>query len=163
MKETLEHIMDTLAHKKYVLEACSSLIKYLYNNDRENDAIALARRCSFHDNSKFLDEEMYSFTTLPPEKETMKNPKKPITKEIENVISIHWKNNPHHPEYYNSYKDMSEIDVMEMVCDWYARSLQYQTNFLEFVETRQQTRFQFDEDFYDKVYRYCEIIAKNEL
>ena len=30
MKETLEHIMDTLAHKRYVLEACSNLIKYLY-------------------------------------------------------------------------------------------------------------------------------------
>jgi hypothetical protein len=51
---------------------------------------------------------------------------------------------------------------MEMVCDWYSRSMQYQTNFKEFVITRQENRFQFDEDFFAQVWKYCEIIDKGD-
>ena len=53
---------------------------------------------------------------------------------------------------------MNELDIIEMVCDWYARSMQYKTDFLSFVVSRQESRFHFPNEMFDKIYRYCEII-----
>lgn len=158
MDNTYEHIMDTLTHKQYVLVACSNLIKYLIENNRQDDAIQLAIRCGNHDNSKLSDEELYLFAKLPLKRDTLKDPNKKLNDNVLNVTKIHWKNNSHHPEHFNDYHQMSEIDIMEMVCDWYARSLEYGTNLLNFVETRQENRFHFDKNFYDKVAFYCKIV-----
>lgn len=164
MVNSYEHIMDTLIHKQYVIHGCIKLIKYLYKNGKQDLALELAKKCSIHDNSKLETPEFELFSGLPLEKESMKNPNQGIDKEVEDVISVHWKNNTHHPEHYSSYKEMSEIDIMEMVCDWYARSLQYHTDFLQFVKTRQENRFHFDKEFFDKIYHYCLIISdKNYL
>ena len=32
--------------------------------------------------------------------------------------------------YFENIEDMNELDIIEMVCDWYARSMQYKTDFL---------------------------------
>lgn len=37
------------------------------------------------------------------------------------LIETHWKNNRHHPEYFKDISNMEELDIIEMVCDWYAR------------------------------------------
>lgn len=158
-----EHIMDTLKHKQCVLQACSKLIKYLYDTNQQNVALELAKRCSVHDNSKFEYPEFDLFSQLCSNKDTLKDPTKQIDHDIENVIKIHWMNNSHHPEYYKSYKSMSQLDVLEMVCDWYARSIQYNTDFLEFVNVRQKNRFHFDDEFFKKVYEYCEVLAQDDI
>ena len=48
---------------------------------------------------------------------------------------------------------MKEIDIIEMVCDWHARSVQYGTNLMEFVTVRQENRFKFPQEMYEKIYR----------
>jgi hypothetical protein len=57
---------------------------------------------------------------------------------------------------------MEELDVIEMVCDWYARSLQLGTNFMEFVETRQNNRFHFPDYMYSNILKYCNILLESE-
>lgn len=38
-------------------------------------------------------------------------------------LSIHYKNNRHHPEHFeNGIKEMNLIDLLEMICDWKAAS-----------------------------------------
>lgn len=155
-----EHISDTLLHKQLVILAGTKLINYLYDNGRDEDALELAKRCSDHDNSKFEDEEMQSFLQLPKEGETMRNANATMPESVQNFIKLHWQNNRHHPEFFDDYHEMEELDVMEMVCDWYARSLQFKTNFKEFVKTRQANRFHFDKRFFDVVWKYCEIIDR---
>ena len=157
-----EHIKDTLLHKKYVLEAGLKLIEYLFEEGRNEDAIALAHRCANHDESKLGPEEMQEFLQLPKEGLNMKFADMPLSENISNLIKIHWNNNRQHPEHFDDYHEMTEIDVMEMVCDWYARSQQYQTNFKEFVQTRQKMRFKFDKEFFDVVWYYCNLIDKGE-
>lgn len=157
-----EHIKDTLVHKKYVLEAGQILIDYLFEQNRNDDAIALAYRCARHDESKLGNEEMQEFLKLPKEGLNMKFADMPLADNISNLIRVHWANNRHHPEFFHDYHNMSEMDIMEMVCDWYARSLQYGTNFKEFVQTRQKMRFKFDKDFFETVWKYCLIIDKGE-
>lgn len=153
-----EHISDTLLHKQLVIKAGMNLIQYLYENGRNEDALQLARRCARHDNSKFESEEMKGFLRLPKEGETMKNANATMPETVQKFIKMHWKHNRHHPEFFTDYHEMEELDIMEMVCDWYARSLQFGTNFKEFVKTRQANRFHFDEDFFNVVWKYCEII-----
>ena len=157
-----EHITDTLEHKQFVMMAGMKLIKYLTNNGRDEDALQLARRCARHDNSKFESDEMHGFLQLPKEGENMKNANAPLSESVQNFIKMHWKHNRHHPEFFNDYHEMEELDIMEMVCDWYARSLQFKTNFKEFVTTRQAIRFHFDEEFFNVVWKYCEIIDSEE-
>ena len=93
--------------------------------------------------------------------ECFKNAKYKLSKEERDIIRLHWKNNRHHPEHFNDINQMSDLDIWEMVCDWYARSLQYGTNFLEFVSTRQKNRFDFPEQQFEKIYKYC--ITVNEI
>ena len=53
---------------------------------------------------------------------------------------------------------MSRLDVMEMCCDWHARSVQYETNFLDFVKKRQKDRFHFPIWMFEEIWHYCEIL-----
>ena len=153
-----EHISDTLLHKQFVITAGMKLIQYLHDNERDKDALQLARRCARHDNSKFESEEMHGFLQLPKEGENMKNANAAMPESVQNFVKMHWKHNRHHPEFFADYHEMEELDIMEMVCDWYARSLQFGTNFKDFIKTRQANRFKFDEDFFAVVWKYCEII-----
>lgn len=153
-----EHIADTLLHKQFVLQSGGMLVEYLFDNDRTDDAIKLAKRCANHDDSKFESDEMQEFLQLPYEGENMKEADKELPTTVKTLIAKHWKHNRHHPEFFDDYHQMNEIDIMEMVCDWYARSLQYHTDFKEFVQTRQAIRFHFDEEFFATVWKYCEII-----
>lgn len=156
-----EHIKDTILHKKFMLECGLILIDYLYKNNRSEEALELAKRCARHDNSKFEGEEIAQFIKLDKSRTSMIDSEINLSEDVKRIIAVHWKNNKHHPEHFKSYKDMTEIDIMEMVCDWYARSQQFKTDFLSFVKTRQEKRFCFDEEFFEKVYNYCTIIHEN--
>lgn len=158
-----EHIRDTLIHKKYVLEASLRIINYLYSVERDEDALQLARKCARHDDSKLESDEMKEFLQLPSESVNMKKADAPLTSAVSSLIEKHWKHNRHHPEFFDDYHEMTELDIMEMVCDWYARSQQFQTDFRTFVLKRQEIRFKFDEDFFAQVWFYCDIIDKGEI
>ena len=53
---------------------------------------------------------------------------------------------------------MSDLDLMEMACDCFARSLQYNTDFLDFINKRQENRFKFPKEVFYKYYNFCEIL-----
>lgn len=154
-----EHIMDTIVHKKYVLEACAKLLKKLFDEDRYDEAYALSRRCLSHDDSKLEAVELNKFIELDNSRKGMVNAEVEMTEHEKEIISTHWSHNRHHPEYFKDYHEMNEIDIMEMCCDWYARSLQFGTDFLSFVKSRQKQRFKFDDEFYQRVMQYCNFLA----
>jgi hypothetical protein len=136
------------------------MIDYLYRCDRYDDALKLARRCSVHDHSKFEMDEVAMFIKMLDESDG-NNPNGILTDEQKKLIEMHWKRNRHHPEFFTSYTKMDDIDILEMVCDWYARSLQFGNNFTEYVENVPQKRFGFDEEFFTKVKQYCDVLSAN--
>ena len=95
---------------------------------------------------------------MPIEEHHDKKPNGRLTAEQRTLIEMHWKRNRHHPEFFSDYHKMSEIDILEMVCDWYARSLQFETNFMQFVHDIPRDRFEFDDEFFARVYQYCLIL-----
>ena len=148
------HIHDTLTHKHFFIQSTMKMIEYLYAQDRYDDALELAKRCSMHDHSKLEMDEVQHFIQLPIESK----PNGRLTEEQRQLIEMHWKRNRHHPEFFSDYHKMSEIDILEMVCDWYARSLQFETDFMEFVNEIPRERFGFDDEFFDKVLQYSLIL-----
>lgn len=153
-----KHIEDTITHKQFFMKSCMMMINYLYENKRYEDAIEMAKRGSMHDNSKFEIDEIQHFIQMPICKYKTKLPNGILTDEQKQLIEMHWKRNRHHPEFFVNYHHMSEIDIMEMVCDWHARSMQYETDFMEFVFTIPQQRFGFDDNFFGRVLLYCEVL-----
>lgn len=150
----MEHILDTISHKKYILQVGEVVVKNLIKTNREELAFELGKRLISHDNSKISDEEINNFIKIE-KRGDMKNPDIVIDEELKKNIEIHWKNNRHHPEHFSDYHNMTEVDIWEMCCDWFSRSLQNNTDFLPFVEKRQKNRFQFDESFYKRIYECC--------
>jgi len=155
-----EYTDECLTHKMYVLQSAMILSDYLIDNGNIPLALDLIKRCSVHDNSKFESLEMKSLMSIG-DKTDLKDPNIMLTEDKCDAIRIHWQNNPHHPEYHHTIYGMSDLDLMEMACDCYARSMQYGTNFLDFITTRQENRFQFPEEIFSKYYQFCCILDTN--
>lgn len=154
-----QHVNDTLLHKQLLINSCLKMANYLFEHEREEEGLELAKRCSMHDHSKLSKKEIENFIQLPVESHVNK-PHGILTPEQRKLIEDHWASNRHHPEFFTHYSEMSEMDIIEMCCDWHARSKQFNTDFLEYVNTRQKQRFNFDDDFFNRVLFYCEILAK---
>ena len=156
-------IKDFILHKKYVLESGSILIDYLLKNNEEDLAFNLLKNLSKHDDSKLNEDEFKKLCEIPYNTNSFTNSKEKMDEKLKKCIELHWKNNRHHPEYWDNVLNMSELDIMEMCCDWHARSKQYNTDFLEFVKTRQNTRFHFPKKIFDKIWNYCLILENKTL
>ena len=151
-------IEDFIEHKKCILESASILIEYLLKNGKDDLAFELLKRISIHDNSKLEDDEFSLFCKIPLKKDSFTTSTCDIDESLKNSIELHWKNNRHHPEHFKNVNDMNEVDILEMCCDWHARSIQYHTDFLSFVKIRQENRFHFPKDMFDKIWKYCLIL-----
>lgn len=159
-EEMLSQIKDTILHKKLILDSCLLLSEYFFSIGNDEIALNLLKRASTHDISKFQKKELMSLASIPKNAKAFKNPNTEMSEEERKHIELHWKNNAHHPEHYEDYNDMTEIDMLEMICDWHARSIQFDTNFLEFVTTRQENRFHFNKEQFDYIYKYCVVLNK---
>lgn len=154
-------IQDTFAHKHYIQKAANKMISYLNEVGAETHAKLLAERIKSHDDSKFkCEDELHALARIINDKSTLKDATKALSTIKKDAIKLHWKHNSHHPEHYKNPIDMSKLDILEMVCDWYSRSLQYHTDFLEYVKVQQETRFKFPEWMFNEIYFFCTVIAR---
>lgn len=152
---------DNILHKKIVLDNCLILGKYLIKEGKINLGISLFKRGSEHDNSKFDTEEFTRLSKILKSKKCFIDAKTQLSKEERKAIQYHWEHNRHHPEFHvEPSDDMSELDILEMVCDWYARSKQYGTEFIPFVMERQENRFKFSEDKFKQIIAYCSLLER---
>ena len=152
---------DTVIHKKIVLDNCNLMANYFFDTGETEKAIQILKRGVDHDNSKYNYIEFKKLASILNTRKCFTNATEQLTEVEMEAIRYHWSHNKHHPEYYYDKEDnMSELDIIEMVCDWFARSLQYNTEFIAFIKERQKNRFKFDEATFNTVLRYCELILK---
>lgn len=161
-EKILEHMCETMLHKSFVIKACLKMSKHLIDEGKEDLAFLLLKRANIHDNSKLVGPELELLSSLYGNQESFINPQVQLSDSQKEIIEKHWENNRHHPEHFKCVEKMSELDILEMCCDWYARSMQYGTDFLSFIKTRQETRFHFPEEMFNKILNYCEYLDKSE-
>lgn len=150
---------DTIIHKGYVQKSCEILCRYLEKEHAYTHAKMLRERALIHDNSKLSNEdELHALSRIIDDQSTMKDAKRQLSPIQKDSIELHQKHNSHHPEFFESYLDMTKLDIMEMCCDWHARSMQKGTNFLEYVKTAQETRFHFPDWMFAEIWHYCKVL-----
>lgn len=154
-------INDTLIHKAFVVRSGNYLAAYLAKNNRSVDAIRLMKRCHDHDASKLRNtEEFMCLASIVDEIDLMHDVEHVLSSKQQEAIKLHWKCNSHHPEHYDSPNDMSDLDLLEMACDCHARSKQYKTNLLEYIDAQQKIRFHFDREHFEKLRNYSAILME---
>lgn len=134
--EAIEKIELVLNHIKTVQRNCYKLgIKLIKNGDIELGRNLISNG-QIHDNSKLkgieFDHLFYGDPLLP------------------EIVKHHQSINPHHPEYWGNIKEMPRVYIAEMVCDWYARSMEFGTNIRDWIDNVSLDRFSYDKN--DKVY-----------
>ena len=161
MTDVEKMFQDTFIHKGYVLEIGNKFADYLEANGQEKDAEILRQRVKVHDNSKILNkDEFRALTRIINDKQSLRSADKSLSMYRQDAIELHWKNNEHHPEHYEDICEMSRNSRQEMAVDFCARSYQYGTDLIDFVEKRQEDRFHFPEQMYSEVLGYCKILVE---
>ena len=158
-EEFVSVLMDTMLHKELVLVCCWKMALYFINNDENDKAIEIIQRGWLHDNSKFTPEELEGLAKISDDHASMRHARCKLPEEMKEYLKLHYKNNTHHPEHWEDVSQMPEMDVVEMVCDWAARSKQFETDLVEFAKTRQENRFHFPTDMFEKILEYCNVLV----
>lgn len=153
-----KYILDTINHKKHLFDSASKMALYFLKNNDEDMALKILRRSFTHDLSKFNASEYNSFHVFKEYNNSLIDASILYNEQDEVFLKEHWKNNKHHPEHWSDFNDMTELDIIEMVCDWHSRSVEFGTDLLEFIHTRQNTRFKFDDKMFNKILFYVNIL-----
>jgi hypothetical protein len=75
------------------------------------------------------------------------------------AISHHLKNNSHHPEYHSCVNDMSNMDLIEMVCDWGAMAEEFSEDSAKvYADKVLGKKYKFHEENIKKIYSYIELL-----
>lgn len=151
---------DTFIHKEYVIESAKILARFLRSEGANIHADSLMERAYKHDNSKISNEDELIALSRIPNNSSLRDANELLSEISKEALTLHYQNNSHHPEHYESLLDMSKLDIMEMCCDWHARSIQFGTNFLDFVNTRHKNRFHFPNFMFQEIMFYCKILDK---
>lgn len=127
--------------------------KYLLNLAHQ-----LQQRALLHDLSKFQLDEFAGIVEINQvaREHRIDSPEYKASIQAE-AVKLHWSRNPHHPEFYpGGIKDMSLLDLVEMVIDWRAASETYgRTSFSESLRI-QRERFMMT----DEQYHFIQLIAE---
>lgn len=106
----------------------------------------LLYRINTHDQSKFSSKEIigYTYTTEFYGKKcgyVFTNDEK---YEMDKAWEHHYKTNPHHPDFHDNINNMSIIDIIEMVCDWGAMSLEFKSSLMDYVNNKAFKQWKWD-------------------
>ncbi len=160
MNDKIETVlMDTMLHKELVLASCWKMANYYIGEHDIDKAIDILERGWLHDNSKYGEDELYALVEIDDDRVSMKDPCKSLPPEKKAYLKLHYEHNTHHPEHWEDVSQMPEMDIVEMCCDWHARSVQYGTDLIEFAKTRQENRFHFPEPMFKRILEYCQILV----
>lgn len=140
-EEKIEKIQALVRHIENVKENCHRLGMKL--TEQENNfelGKRLIANSYLHDNSKFFSIEWQHLTNTDKDDEM-----------LDVVIGVHNTQNFHHPECWNGIKEMPEVFLAELCCDWFARSNELGKDLKEWIDTTATKRWKFTKR--DKVYK----------
>ena len=113
----------------------------------------LFKRALFHDGSKLGKYEKAGFDIYTPKLKGLtygSDEYKQCLQELGQYLRHHYDVNSHHPEHYtNGIKGMCLVDIVEMLCDWYAATKRHNDgNIFKSIELN-KSRFNYSDDLAD--------------
>ncbi len=134
MLTTEQHLDNLVRHIELVREATLLLGKRLITQGRHELGRILIAQGFIHDASKFHGIE---WDYLHAGRDVSKDA-------LELAIKQHTRTNSHHPEYWGKISDMPESFVAEMVCDWYARAMEFGTDLRAWIKNTAISKYDID-------------------
>jgi hypothetical protein len=122
--------------------------------------LQIAQRAILHDQSKLQEPEYVPYVwrinrtlwkkTNSPHLRWLES--QTLDQAIQDAVRHHVTHNRHHPEWHMDADDMSVIDIIEMVCDWYAMSQEFNTSIVTWFNYVVPRRYSFSADVRQKVF-----------
>lgn len=155
MFTTEEHLENLVRHIDLVRSAGVLLGKRLIAQGRKEFGRILIGNVYIHDASKFSGIE---WDYLHAGKDTPKE-------KLELAIKQHITTNPHHPEYWGGVEHMPEIFLAELVCDWYARSMEFGTGLRDWIKSTAIDKFdiKLDSPQYKKIQEFVNLLLEDHF
>ena len=135
-QEYMDYIEEHLANVKTAFQKYGDRLCQELNISK----FELERNIYNHDMSKFSSDEFDAY----------RNYFYPCSDETKDKESFnkawkhHYTNNPHHPEYWkdeeNNIKDMPNIYIAEMLCDWEAMSMKFNGSTYEYYKKERDVK-----------------------
>ena len=122
-------------------------------------AFAVIARGRDHDASKLEDPEAEAFARMTPILKTLTygTPEyKASLADLGPALQHHYENNRHHPEFHkDGVRDMTLIDLVEMLADWKASSERVKGGSIAASLPQQKVRFKISDDLYAVLENTC--------
>ena len=125
-EEDLKHLDSVLEHIETVQKYMKKIAKILLEQGDASLYRELYAAAQIHDNSKISNEIEFLYLRSSTKE---KDPEKFFM-----ALKCHQSNNSHHIEYHQCVSDMTDVQLIEMICDWRARSVEQNTNILDWVK-----------------------------
>lgn len=152
-------LFSIIRHVHNVDEAACLLVEQLISTATEREDMEFARRLyqrvRKHDLSKFEGIE-WEFLHRGEENEKL----------LKIAINQHQQSNDHHPQYFvGGISQMSDLQLAEMVCDWYARSKEMGTGLREYIKEKATARFGFSTrtKIYQKIKKFVDLLLDEQF
>lgn len=145
INDHIEKVKECFANYIIPLMNINNISSLLSDEEIKENIIIVAKRIGDHDASKFSDDEFdgYRAKWHPTLKEldAGEEYKELMMERYEECWKHHYTNNPHHPKYWyneedNTCKDMALDAIIEMICDWEAMSLKFNTDTVEWYNNK---------------------------
>jgi hypothetical protein len=115
------------------------------------DEKSLLERAKVHDLTKFSNDEILGYMLLGDEKEHARILTIEEKAIVNKAIEHHYRNNSHHPQYYDDCNKMTDLDLLEMVSDWLACAIEKGRSPVI------TNSYNFNEANYQKILQYAKI------
>ena len=110
----------------------------------------IEKRLKEHDQSKLEDPEIKYFDDNAGKLKDLTYGSKEYKQELENLkpaLNHHYKANRHHPEHYkDGIKEMTLIDLLEMIIDWKSATLRHKVGDIIESIKKNQKRFGYSDE-----------------
>lgn len=147
----LENYRRIVSHIQRVHENGLKLAEELIKGGRSRFARRITIEVFKHDLSKFGEFEYTKFFSGDKE-------------ELKQAVAHHRWTNPHHIQYYEEYKDIPEVQLACMACDFKARSEEFGDNVKKYLkEFCEEKKISVNTNFYKKLTGFLNLIIEDKF
>ena len=149
----------TADHIKRVQECIKRILQYFPSDFKNGE---LLQRAEYHDKSKYSPKELVPYVWLTEAYrvgiDKFKYPEG-VEQEVRKATKHHITANRHHPEYFDSPSEMTDEDIVEMVADWAAMSIELGTSLTKWVKENINKKWKFTSDQTKLIWRIVNFMA----
>jgi hypothetical protein len=152
-EEIKKKVQQTLEHIKRVQDNCFIIAYKLIDQNNYKLARLVIDRALAHDATKFSRKDEFNILVLGEDKND----------QLQQAIKNHQYRNDHHPEcWLNGIGDMSDEALIEMICDWRARSYERDMSLNEWIDQEATKRWNFTKEdvIYKRIMYFVDLLVE---